>query len=72
MKRPIAGLLVLAFLSLLIPVGAWNKTGNFVAASNAHDNLTQSTKIRVEGLLDLNAYGFHGFVSKISDDGSRG
>jgi len=44
-------LVVLILLSRPIHVGAWNKTGHFVVASIAYDNLTASTKMRVDALL---------------------
>jgi hypothetical protein len=51
MKRTLARFSVLVPLLLPISASAWNKTGHFVVASIAYDNLTASTKMRVDALL---------------------
>ena len=51
MKRVFGRLAVLILLLLPMHVHAWNKTGHFVVASIAYDNLTASTKMRVDALL---------------------
>jgi len=50
--KKLSGCLILLIL-LLLPthIAAWNKTGHFVVASIAYDNLTSSTRMRVDGLL---------------------
>ena len=45
MYRLSAHLIILILLLFPIHLGAWNKTGHFVVASIAYDNLTASTKI---------------------------
>ena len=44
MKRNLPGALVLILLFLPTQTRAWNKTGHFVVASIAYDQLTPSTK----------------------------
>src|SRR5215813_3519787 len=51
MKRILSRLLVLIFLLLPMHARAWNKTGHFVFASIAYDQLTSSTKMRVDAIL---------------------
>jgi S1/P1 Nuclease len=51
MTKLLGRLAVLILVLLPMQVGAWNKTGHFVVASIAYDNLTPSTKMKVDALL---------------------
>jgi len=50
-KRLFGGLVILTLLLSPLQLGAWNKAGHFVVASIAYDNLSGSTKMRVDALL---------------------